>query len=350
MKISKIELFMVAVQGLIYLASIILDLHSIAFIVGFIFGVWLITRGSEIAVDGLKSISIYLGLSEYIAGVISSLASNLPELALSSIMIFEGLAQGSEALIEIAILSVIAASGFNILLLGLLIILLSWRKGAIRIPYSAIAHESDLIRMTIVVCLLIFVLGIIEGGKGFLPKEIGFFLILIYAAYMVFILRGEQEKLESSSLELSRKKAVILLVLGFISIFIGGEILTESAEFILHKFNLSLITVAILLGSLGSIPEHGIAIIGAKKGLVKLGLANLLAGISQCILIVLGFIALIIPVPLDGYVMFQLVSVAASLWMVKKTILDDEKLTLDEGIFILILQILLFIMLEELRF
>lgn len=316
---------------------------------GFIFGVWLITRGSEVAVEGLKGISIYLGLSEYVAGVISSLASNLPELVLASIMVFEGLSQGSEALVEIAILSVIAASGFNVLLLGLLIILISWRKGAIRIPYSAIAHESDLIRMTIVVCTLIFALGIIEGGKGFLPKEIGAFLILIYIVYMFFILKGEHEEIKPSSIELSRKMAWIFLILGFISIFIGGEILTESAEFILHNFHLPLVTIAILLGALGSVPEHGIALIGAKKGLVELGLSNLLAGISQCILIVLGFITLIVPVPLDGYVMFQLVSVAASLWMVKKAILDDGKLTLDEGVFILILQILLFIMLEELR-
>lgn len=118
----------------------------------------------------------------------------MPELVLASIMVFEGLTQGSEALIEIAVLSVIAASGFNILLLGLLIILVSWRMGVIRIPCSAIAHESDLIRMTIVICLLIFALGIIEGGKGFLPKEIGVFLILIYAAYMFFILRGSMKK------------------------------------------------------------------------------------------------------------------------------------------------------------
>lgn len=350
MKLSRFELISAVFISLIYVASLLFRFHHASLILGFMLGIWLITRGSEFAVEGLKGFIVYLGLSEYVAGVISSLASNLPELVVASIMIYEGSAQGSEALIEIAILSVIAASGFNILLLGLLIILISWKKGFIEISYSAIAHESDLIRMTIIVCFLIFALGIIEGGSGFLPKEIGIFLILIYVAYLFFILRSEREKFKGNFVRLSRRKVAIYLVVGFISIFIGGEIITESAESILHDFNFSLMTIAILLGALGSIPEHGIAIIGAMRGLINLGLANLLAGISQFVLIVLGFIALMISVPLDGYIMFQLASIGASLWMVKKAILDDGKLTLDEGIFILILQLLLFTMLEELKF
>ncbi len=106
--------------------------------------------------------------------------------------------------------------------------------------------------------------------------------------------------------------------------FIGGEVLTESVEFVLHTFNLPLILVATIIGALGSIPEHGIALIGARKGLTELGVANLLAGSSQSILVVFGVIALIVSVPLGGYVLFQLVAVAASLWIVKEAIWTME--------------------------
>jgi hypothetical protein len=37
-------------------------------------------------------------------------------------------------------------------------------------------------------------------------------------------------------------------------------------------------------------------------------------------------------------------------WLVKKSITDDQRLTVDEGVFILALQILIFILIEELTF
>lgn len=56
MKILKIEFSIAVVQGLIYLISILFNLPFMSFILGFIFGVWLIARGSEVAVDGLRGI------------------------------------------------------------------------------------------------------------------------------------------------------------------------------------------------------------------------------------------------------------------------------------------------------
>jgi hypothetical protein len=37
------------------------------------------------------------------------------------------------------------------------------------------------------------------------------------------------------------------------------------------------------------------------------------------------------PVRLDGYVIYQFLAIAVTLWIVKKSIVDDNKLTLDEG-------------------
>lgn len=146
------------------------------------------------------------------------------------------------------------------------------------------------------------------------------------------------------------RSALHELVAVFLGVIIGGELITASAESIIHRLDLSFITVAILLGALGSIPEHGIALVGAREGLTDLSLANLLAGISQAILIVFGSIALLVAVPLGDYVLFQLLAVATSLWLTKKAILDDGKLTIEGGVFILLLQILLFVLLEELAF
>ncbi|NIQ05941.1 MAG: hypothetical protein GWO20_09530 [Candidatus Korarchaeota archaeon] len=348
MTVSKLELT-IGILGLVaYFFSYFAQLHRVRILLGFIFGAWILTRGSEVTVDGLHDTSIHVGLQEYDAGVFSSLAATIPELVLASLMVFRGL-------VEVGVLSVVVASGFNIVLLGLLITLLSWKEGELEFPYERISHEADLIRMTIIICVLIFGLGIICNGGGVpkLPREIGVFLLLSYAAYMIFMLTKKRKKGEGTStptVDRSLKQAASLLIVGFLGVIIGGELITSSAEFIIHQLDLSLITIAIILGALGSVPEHGIALIGAREGLTELGLANLLAGISQAILVVFGSIALIVAVPLGDYVLFQLLAVATSLWLTKKSILDDGKLTIEEGVFILILQILLFVLLEELAY
>ncbi|NIQ07125.1 MAG: hypothetical protein GWO20_15785 [Candidatus Korarchaeota archaeon] len=103
----------------------------------------------------------------------------------------------SGELIDIAVLSVIIASGFNVLLLGLLIVMISWNEGEIEIPYGRIAHERDLIRMTIIICSLVFVLGVICGEGGTLPREVGLFMLVTYVAYILFLLKSKRKRMET---------------------------------------------------------------------------------------------------------------------------------------------------------
>jgi len=338
----------------IFIISIMLQLpkesylHETILVIGFIAGLWAVFRGSEAAVVGLKSAAIHVGQTEYTAGVISSLASNSPELVVAILMSFRGLSIGSRELIEVASLTIMTGAGFNVLLLGLMIIIISWRKGEVKFPYKAIAHESELIRMAIVTCILLFAYGVIMRGEGTLPRELGIFMLATYAFY-IFFMAGSQQVEAKVKPSLTKKATILFLTLGFAAIIFGGELIVRSVEYVIHEAHINPITTALIIGCIGSIPEHGVALIGAHKGFVELGLANLLAGITQYVLVILGVMMILIPLPIDGYIMFQLISVAAALWIVKKAILDDNKLTIDEGLFIIILQVMLFIMLEELR-
>ncbi|MCS7385110.1 MAG: hypothetical protein NDF55_00025 [archaeon GB-1867-005] len=323
-------------------------IREIILLIGFIAGLWAVFRGSEAAVVGLKSAVIHIGQTEYTAGVISSLASNSPELVVAALMSFRGLNIGSKELIEVAALTVIIGAGFNVLLLGLLIVVISWKKGEVRFPYKAIAHESDLIRMAIVTCLLLFAYAVIMSGEGSYPRELGIFMLATYASYVFFLTKSQKIKAKAKP-NLTKRATMLYLALGFAAIIFGGELIVRSVEYVIHVAHINIVTTAIIIGCIGSIPEHGVALIGAHKGFVELGLANLLGGITQYILVIFGIMMILVPLPIDGYIMFQLISIASSLWIVKKAIIDDQKLTLDEGVFILILQVMLFIMLEELR-
>ncbi len=113
-------------------------------------------------------------------------------------------------------------------------------------------------------------------------------------------------------------------------------------------FDLHVVIAATLIGFAGSIPEHGVAVLGARKGYVEMGVSNLLSGITQSIMLIFPLLAFLVPVRLDGYVLYQFLAIAVTLWIVKKSIVDDNKLTLDEGFSIILLHSLGILLFDEL--
>jgi len=79
-----------------------------------------------------------------------------------------------------------------------------------------------------------------------------------------------------------------------------------------------------------------------------MGVSNLLSGIVQSIMLIFPLLALIVPVHLDGYVMYQFLAITVTLWIVKKAIVDDNRLTLDEGLSILMIHTLGILLFDEL--
>lgn len=112
--------------------------------------------------------------------------------------------------------------------------------------------------------------------------------------------------------------------------------------------DMHVVIAATLIGLAGSIPEHGLALIGAKKGQVEMGVSNLLSGIVQSIMLIFPLLAIVVPVHLDGYVLYQFLAIAITLWIVKKSIIDDNRLTLDEGLSILMIHTLGILLFDKL--
>ena len=63
---------------------------TIVIILGLIGGVWLAFRPSEWAVEGFESAAGHIGLTAYVAGLLTSLASNMPEAVISGIAAYDG--------------------------------------------------------------------------------------------------------------------------------------------------------------------------------------------------------------------------------------------------------------------
>jgi cation:H+ antiporter len=332
---------------------------TIVIILGLIGGIWLAFRPSEWAVEGFESAAGHLRLTAYVAGMLSSLASNMPEAVISGIAAFDGWATGNQDLLDIAVLSILIAAGFNMLLLGITIVISTKGKEDMDVPEEAIKKDSVLIRWTFVALLSMFALGVLDMASPDAPIDprfpavASFVLFLSYIIYAAALATGDVvEDAEKAKASHSKRTAAILAVMGFIGIFFAGEILTHSVEMLLIDYHdvIGLLgnqvaIAALILGAAGALPEHGIAVVAAAKGKVGLAVGNLIGGVLQIVLLIMGGIGMFVPIPLDRYVLFQIMVIAGSLWFLKRAITDDHKLDFFEGAMIILLQMYVFVLL-----
>jgi Ca2+/Na+ antiporter len=327
---------------------VIVNVEGIPFsVVQMLAGLVIVVLVGEPMVEGLKEFGTSFGFSPHVTGIISSLASNLPEGVMTFFMIM------SPELREVAILTVLLASAFNGLLLGLLVVMLTFRGGAITLKKEAMEHDIEIMRVAIAMCGIIFGVGVIlnifaDGGGVYLPREVPIFLLLSYAGYLFFVSRGHGHVAEERHGEPGGRGWVTPVLLGLLGIIISAELIAGSSEYLVHRFDLHVVLAATFIGFAGSIPEHGIALLGARQGHVEMGVSNLLSGIVQSIMLIFPILALLVPVHLDGYVLYQFLAIGVTLWIVLKAIVDDNRLTLDEGLSILMIHVLGILLFDEL--
>ena len=321
-------------------------------VLGMILGLAIVIMIGEPMVEGLQEFSEYTGLSSHVTGILSSLTSNLPEMIMTMFMIF------SPQLRDVAILSVLLASTFNGLLLGMLVVMLTLKGGSIELPKKALESDVEVIRLAIAFSVIVFGTGIIltlngdGNGPPLLPWELPVFMLLGYIGYLFFVAKGGMGGHEGHQPHLhegERSKAFITpIALGLIGTVIAAELISSSSEFFVHVLHLNVVFAATLIGFAGSVPEHGMALIGARQGHVELGVSNLLSGVVQSILLIFPIVALLVPVYLDGYVLYQFLAIAVTLWILLKSIVDDGKLTLDEGVSIIVIYLLGILLFDQL--
>jgi hypothetical protein len=73
-------------------------------------------RPSEWAVKGIESVAGHRGNTAYVAGMLSSLVRNMPEAVVSVLSAYQGYIDNDPVFLDIAILSVLIAAGFNMFL------------------------------------------------------------------------------------------------------------------------------------------------------------------------------------------------------------------------------------------
>ena len=361
---------------------------STVYLIGFmIVGLIIAIFASEKAVEGIDVFGKRMGLTPYVSGVLSSLASNSPELVIGGFAILNGK-------VEFAIAFIIIATGFNILMLGILVMIGNYqRKKPITIPKEVIDIEVPIVRVAIVIVGAIFIYGIVlfcleafqiamnaEETIPYLPYEASVITVIVYLFYLFFIIRHNLKSRDLAAVAKAssdhkfgkRSLLVFTLLLAFGMIFFAGEMISSSVELFLEHSEgvvMSEFQLAFFIGAAASIPEHAIALLAVKhEGGIELGLGNLIAGTMQNLLLMTGLVSLfsyigalvgiegnsLQGIPLIHYVQgtgevptpFLLVQFGFAwllLFMIKSSMTDDQKLDIYEGFTITIAQLFVFV-------
>lgn len=239
-------------------------------------------------VDGAVIIAKRFKISAFVIGaVIVGVGTSFPEFVVSSIGAFGGNS-------DIAIGNVVGSNIFNVL--GILSLT------AIIAPV-AVSRENrrfDLpfcIGVSLLTLLLVF--NFFTGGEAVLGRIDGLVLLLCFAAFMFFSLKGGKSSETESDEVITNKKLVVgvgKVALGLATLIISSQFFLDNAILIAKSWGVSNAFIAITLVACGtSLPELAASIAAASKGNTQLALGNVIGSNIFNLTLILGACSQITP-------------------------------------------------------
>jgi cation:H+ antiporter len=256
-------------------------------------GVALLTMGAEWMVRGGSRMSRKLGVSSIIVGLtVVSYGTSFPEFLVSSISATKGHT-------ELALGNVIGSNICNIgLVLGVAALIRPMRA-------SRQTARQDMPAMAVVslaVCLMT-----IDGRLGRLDGALLALGSISYTLWHVF--KARRQYLRASMLpdfaERSKKEGstavnLLLILGGGVGLWLGSEGVVRGAVSLSERFALDMRFVGLTVVALGtSLPELAASTVAAFRREEGIGLGNVIGSNLLNILFVLGFTAVIRPIPVD---------------------------------------------------
>ena len=274
-------------------------------------GFLLLVKGADWFVDGAASLAERMGIPQLVVGLtIVAMGTSMPEAAVS-------IASALKNNPEIAIGNVVGSNTLNILLiLGLTALI-----HPIRIQRSTIRYEMPFM---IAVTLLLTAFGI-SGSRISRTEGVIFWgLFILYFVYLFWLSRNHRKQgtedlrdsaasgitAASVSAEESvetkggkQQKHSILwylaeILIGGAMVVWGSDLVVDSATVLAGMFGMSDRMIALTIVAFGtSLPELVTSVTAARKGKADLAVGNVVGSNIFNILMIIGTVALIRPIP-----------------------------------------------------
>lgn len=265
-------------------------------------GLGILIVGGEFVVRGSASIAKRLGIRPIVIGLtIVAFGTSAPELVVNIFSALRGTA-------DIAIGNVIGSNISNIfLILGVCALI-----RPLKVSVGTIWKEIPLALLAVI---LVFVLGndalldsrifdfnILSRTDGF--ALMAFFLIFIY--YTFGISKVDEDN-DDETKEYSWLISILLTIIGFVGLVLGGKLLVDNAIILARIAGMSEALIGLTIVAIGtSLPELVTSIIAVRHGHDDIAIGNIVGSNIFNIFWILGLTATLLPLPFNSTVNFDI--------------------------------------------
>ena len=289
---------------------------AVFIIVGFV----ALVKGADWLVDGASAIAKRFGISDLVIGLtVVAFGTSMPEFVVNMVSVAEGST-------DLAITNILGSNIINtFVILGLTAlvypIVSQKRSRDFDIPLSIIAG-------ILVLAFVAVELPFGECGKG-IGRMGGIVLLLMFCYFLYNTFRhakehpDESEEVIVKSEELTVRRAIALMLGGFVGLVVGGELIVKSAVDIAVRCGVSEAIIGLTIVALGtSLPELATSVIAAAKHNSDIALGNVFGSNIFNVFFVLAMSATVRPLP--AYAGIELDALMAALgsiivWLAVKT-------------------------------
>lgn len=291
----------------------------IMYVLVLIAGFAALVKGADVFVNGSAALAKNFRVSGLVIGLtIVAAGTSAPELAVSTTAALQGAN-------EIALSNVVGSNIFNLLcVLGLCAVIcpVSAERGVFRrdFPVSVI--------LTVLVFLLagadcvftgnIFRIGM-EDGAGVISRRTGVLLIVLFIAYMAYLIMDAGKHREENDDEEKQPigKCLFFIAAGLILIIGGGQGVVYSAKGIAGALGMTETLIGLTVVAAGtSLPELVTSVVAARKGETGLAVGNVIGSNIFNLMFILGISAAIHPMAVNAASLYDMgILIFASLLM-----------------------------------
>ncbi len=263
-------------------------------IMGFVLLVW----GADRFVEGASELAKKLGIPSIIIGLtVVAFGTSAPELAVSVVA-------GIRGANEIAIGNVLGSNIFNLLVV---------------VGFSAVVSplviEKKILERDWIASILGTILlgGLIVLGNG-LSRVDAVILLLAFAIVIWLQIKSATKEKKISKTEnntngvQSNKKINFNILIGLISIVLGGQLAVNGATEIARVFHISETVIGLTIVAIGtSLPELVTSVVATKRGEKSIAIGNVIGSNLFNVLFILGLSALCNPIMIQMTAIYDVV-------------------------------------------
>lgn len=258
-----------------------------------VLGFMALVKGADWLVDGASAIAKRFGISDLVIGLtVVAFGTSMPEFVVNMVSVAEGTT-------DLAITNIIGSNIINtFVILGLTALVYpiasQKRSRDFDIPMSIIAG--------ILVLLCVFISDRYHFGEPGVNRYGGIILLALFCYFLYNTFRHSKEHPDEAEAETVKeipvRRAIALMLGGFIGLTVGGELIVKSAVDIATRLGVSEAIIGLTIVALGtSLPELATSVIAAAKHNSDIAIGNVFGSNIFNVFFVLGTSAVIRPLP-----------------------------------------------------